>query len=155
MVCGKIAAGKSTLAAQLAADTGAVLIAEDVLLSALYGDQMSSPRDYVRYAGRLRAAMGPHIAAVLRSGTSVILDFQANTVESRTWMRGILDASGAQNQLHVLDPPDETCLERLRSRNATGEHPFTVTDAQFHQINAYFAPPTPDEGFTVIRHDHG
>ena len=36
--CGKIAAGKSTLAAKLAEQEGTVLIAEDAWLAALYAD---------------------------------------------------------------------------------------------------------------------
>lgn len=153
MLCGKIASGKSTLAARLARAPATVLIAEDVWLGALFSDQMATARDYVRCAGRLRTVMGPHIAAVLEAGTSVVLDFPANTVETRAWMRGILDATGAAHRLHVLAPPDAVCLARLHARNARGDHPFVVSDAQFHQISARFVPPSADEGFTVVTHD--
>ncbi|WP_300434222.1 ATP-binding protein [uncultured Mameliella sp.] len=153
VMCGKIAAGKSTLANRLAGPKGAVLITEDAWLGALFADQMATPRDYVRCTGKLRAVMGPHVAALLRAGVSVVLDFAANTVEQRAWVRGILEETGAAHQLHLLAPPDEVCLERLRRRNASGTHPFVVTDEQFHQFSRHFVPPGPDEGFNVVTHD--
>jgi len=52
-----------------------------------------------------------------------------------------------------LMPPDEVCLARLRVRNESGQHPFTVTEEQYFQISAYFEPPTPDEGFNLIIHE--
>lgn len=152
MLCGKIAAGKSTLAASLASAQDTILISEDDWLAALFAEQMSTPYDYMRCAAKLRAVLGPHIAMLLNSGLSVVLDFQANTVDSRDWMKGILEATEAQHQLHVLDIPDEVCLARLKERNAGGAHPFEATEAQFRQIAKHFAPPSPDEGFNVVWH---
>lgn len=153
MLCGKIAAGKSTLAAELARKPGAVLIAEDEWLSTLFGDQMRSVADYVRLSERLRTVMGPHVAMVLRSGLSVVLDFPANTKGLRHWMRTILDEAGADHVLHHLDLDDDVCINRLRVRNRAGSHQFAASDAQFHQINAAFVPPSRDEGFNVIRYE--
>ncbi|MCW8843671.1 MAG: ATP-binding protein [Rhodobacteraceae bacterium] len=152
MMCGKIAAGKSTLCAELAGQSGHILISEDAWLSSLYGVEMISLQDYVRNAARLRAVVGPHVTALLRGGLSVVLDFQANTKESRDWMRGILDESGAAHVLHVLDVEDAVCLERLRARNAAGDHDFAATEAQFRMISNHFVPPAPEEGFTIQRH---
>ena len=75
MLCGKIASGKSTLAAKLAEDPGVIVIAEDVWLNALFGDQMQTIADYVRYTAKLRGVMGAHIEGILRTGVSVVLDF--------------------------------------------------------------------------------
>jgi predicted kinase len=152
MMCGKIAAGKSTLAARLAAAPGTVLLVEDAWLGALFADRMTSGADYIRYAAKLRQVMGPHVAALLEAGVSVVLDFPANTRESRAWMRGLLEASGAAHRLHLLETPDALCLARLSARNARGDHPFTVSEAQYHRFSRYFDPPAPDEGFTVVTH---
>lgn len=152
MLCGKIASGKSTLAARLSAEEGTVLIAEDPWLHALYDGQMSTLADYVQCSARLRAAMGPHVVALLENGVSVVLDFPANTVETRRWMRDILARVAAEGRLHLMTADDDLCLTRLRERNARGDHPFAPSEEQFHQISAHFAPPTPDEGFTVVKH---
>lgn len=153
LVCGKIAAGKSTLAARLARADETVLVAEDEWLNALFADEMSAASDYVRCASKLRQAMGPHITALLNAGVSVVLDFQANTVESRAWIRGIFEATNAAHLLHVLTPPDEVCLARLHKRNEQGDHPFSATEEQFRHFSMYFVPPSLDEGFNVVVHD--
>lgn len=152
MLCGKIAAGKSTLASQLARLENTVLIAEDDWLAALFSDELSSASDYVRCASKLRGIMGPHIASLLNAGVSVVLDFPANTVENRAWMRGILGATAAAHRLHVLDASDALCLARLRARNAGGDHPFAATEAQFRQFSKHFVAPTPEEGFDIVVH---
>jgi len=153
MLCGKIAAGKSTLAARLGSRDGTVLVSEDAWLGALFSDEMTSAPDYLRCSAKLRRAMGPHISSLLNAGISVVLDFPANTVETRDWVRGILGNTTASHRLHLLDVPDEVCLARLRARNARGDHPFAVTDEQFRRFSLHFVAPTPDEGFTIVVHD--
>lgn len=155
LLCGKIAAGKSTLSAKLGQSERTVVIAEDDWLKALHEGEMRALPDYVRRASNLRRVMGPHIAGLLNAGVSVVLDFAANTAEQRRWMRAILDQTDASHVLHVLDVPDELCLARLRARNAQGAHPFTVTEAQFRQISGHFEPPSPDEGFNIMVHSQG
>ncbi len=150
MLCGKIAAGKSTLAAELARKPRTVLIAEDEWLSVLFGDQMTSVADYIRVSGKLRTVMGPHISMLLMSGISVVLDFPANTVTLRGWMRQIYEDAGAGHTLHFLDLGEDVCKQRLRARNRTGTHQFAASDTQFHQICAAFQPPAIHEGFDVV-----
>lgn len=152
LVCGKIGSGKSTLTQRLASAPHTVRISEDDWLSRLYPNEIHTLADYVRCAGRLRDAMSGHIEALLRIGVSVVLDFPANTVATRAWMRGVYERAGAAHALHLLDVPDEVCKARLRARNAAGDHPFETSDAEFDQISRHFAPPTADEGFNVIRH---
>ena len=153
LLSGKIASGKSTLAAELATAPRTVLISEDAWLSTLFGDQMTSIPDYLRCAAKLREVMAPHVVNLLKTGSSVVLDFPANTVETRRWMRAVIDAAGVDHVLHLLDIPDALCLERMKARNAAGDHPFTVTEDQFHQITRAYEPPSPEEGFTILRHE--
>ena len=152
LLCGKIAAGKTTLARRLAARPGRLLISEDHWTSHLFADDLRTIDDYTRYSARLRAAIGPHIVDILRQGLSIVLDFPANTVRVRSWMRSLIDRSGAAHELHLLDVPDVICKQRLRERNAGGEHPFHVTEAEYDLFTSYFAPPAPGEGFNVIVH---
>ena len=152
MICGKIASGKSTLTAKLGGEAGTVVISEDDWLNALFAEDMASLKDYVRCTRKLHDIMAPHVVSLLKAGVSVVLDFQANTLEARSWMRGIFEEAGASHILHVLDVPDEVCLERLRARNAEGIHPFAVTEEQFHQISRHFVFPTQAEQFNVIVH---
>jgi len=152
LVCGKIAAGKSTLTAKLGDADATIVIAEDDWLGSLYADQMTSIQDFVRCSNNLRNAMSPHIVSLLNAGTSVVLDFQANTIESREWMMAIIRETGVAHQLHHLDVPDEVCKARLRERNEQGDHPFVVSEDQFDQITEHFVAPTSSEGFNVVLH---
>jgi predicted kinase len=152
MVCGKIAAGKSTLTRRLASAPATVLISEDAWLDALYPGEIHELSDYVRAAGRLKQAMAGHVAALLSAGVSVVLDFPANTVANRAWARGIFEKAGATHQLHFLDVPDAVCKERLRARNAGGDHPFETSDAEFDLITRHFVAPAAQEGFEIVRH---
>ena len=152
LVCGKIAAGKSTVANSLASRPGTILISEDFWSSNLFGDDLKTIEDYVRYSRRLCDAMGPHVVTLLKAGMSVVLDFQANTPGRRSWMRDIFENANAAHELHYLEISDETCKRRLRERNASGEHPFQVTEKDFETFTRYFVPPSPDEGFNVIVH---
>lgn len=152
LLCGKIASGKSTLATALAAQAGHVQISEDRWLATLYAGEMTSVADYVRCAEKLRQAMGPHVVALLQAGVSVVLDFPANTLANRQWMRSLITASGAAHRLHFIDVSDEICKARLHARNAEGDHDFAATDAQFELITRHFVPPDEQEGFTLIRY---
>ena len=152
LICGKIAAGKSTLAKRLSERPLTVLIAEDSWNATLFPDEIRTIEDYSKYSTRLRQAMGPHVVALLRAGVSVVLDFQANTLAVRRWMKTLVEESGALHELHILDVPDETCKSRLRARNAGGEHPYQVTDAEFDLFTKHFVAPTADEGFNMVVH---
>ena len=141
LLCGKIAAGKSTLARQLAAR-----------LSNLVLDDLKSLDDYRRISARLRAAIGPHIVNILQQGLSVVLDFPANTVSNRNWMRSLITEARAAHEMHLLDVPDTICKQRLRDRNASGEHPFQASEADYDLFMSYFVPPEPSEGFNIVVH---
>jgi len=152
MLCGKIAAGKSSLAAKLGAAPLTVIVSEDKWMFPLFGEEMKTVADYVRLSARLRAPMAPHLVDLLKAGMSVVLDYPANTLANRAWMRGIFEAAGVAHQLHYLDVPDEICRARLQARNASGEHEFAATDAQFDLITSFFVPPTAAEGFEIVVH---
>lgn len=152
LICGKIASGKSKLSAKLGNIPGTIAIAEDDWLSARYSSEMSSISDYVRCSAKLQTVMGPHIVSLLKAKVSVVLDFPANTIANRMWMREIIQASNVDHKLHYLDVPDEICKARLHKRNADGDHAFAATDKQFLQISKHFVAPRPEEGFDIVRH---
>jgi predicted kinase len=152
LLCGKIAAGKSTLARRLAARPATLLISEDRWTSNLFSGDLRTIDDYGRFSARLRAAIGPHIVDILKQGLSIVLDFPANTISNRNWMRSLITQANVAHELHLLDVPDTICKQRLRERNEGGEHPFQVSEAEFDLFTSYFVPPGPSEGFNVVVH---
>jgi predicted kinase len=121
-------------------------------MSHLFPAEVRTIEDFAKLSARLRAAMGPHVVDILRQGLSVVLDFPANTVTYRNWMRSLITQADVAHELHLLDVPDAICLQRLRQRNADGEHPYQVSEETYEQFTRYFVPPGPDEGFNVIVH---
>lgn len=148
LLCGKAAAGKSTLAARLARAPATVLIAQDRWMARLYPD-LKTVDDHLRTVPRLRDAMDGHIADLLRAGVSVVLDWPANTKATRRWMRGIFESAGAEHRLHYLEAPNEVCLQRLHTRNAAGGHEYTLNPEEFEALTRVFEPPTAEEGFVL------
>jgi predicted kinase len=153
LMCGKIAAGKSTLAASLAEAPDTILLSEDRLLARLYPGEITTLADYARRAGRLREAIAPHIQDLLRSGLSVALDFQMNTLATRAWARSLFEGAEADHLLHYLRLDNETCKSRLRARNTAGTHDYAASDAEFDQFTSYFVEPGEAEGFQIVVHD--
>jgi predicted kinase len=149
MLCGKIAAGKSTLSAKLAQAERTLVISEDRWIEQLYGPELKTLADYFERCDRLRATLAPHVVGLLRAGVSVVLDFHANTVRSRRWMRAMFEEAGASHQLHFLDVPDEVCRVRMHARKGA------LSDAEFDHVTSFFVPPDPSEGFNVIRYGDG
>jgi predicted kinase len=107
-ISGRLAAGKTTLARELAAEYHAVLISEDVWLSKL-SDGISSFDDYLKWSGRVRSVMGPLILDMLRAGVNVVLDFAGNRVDERAWARSLSEEAGSSHLLHLLDVSEEEC----------------------------------------------
>lgn len=152
LMCGKIASGKSTLAKSLASEHRAILLSEDQWISRLYPGKVQTVQDYVRCAKRIRHVLGPLVIDLSGAGLDVVLDFPANTVADREWLRGLADAAGSPHCLHYLDVDDDTCRARLHARNERGGHDFAATDAEFDLITGYFQIPEEVEGLVIVRH---
>ncbi|HET6367082.1 MAG TPA: ATP-binding protein [Pseudomonadales bacterium] len=153
-LCGKMAAGKSTLARELAERENAVLLEQDEFLDSLYPGEITDIAGFVKCSSRLKNALEPHVGALLAKGMSVVLDFPGNTQAQRTWFRGVVERANVEHELHFIEASDAVCKRQLkdRSRNLPPGTPWT-TEAEFEAITAYFQPPSGDEGFNVIRHE--
>jgi predicted kinase len=155
LLCGKAGAGKSTLAAALAAEHKAILIAEDIWLIRLYGP-MKSFDDYKTYSERARTVVGQLVSDLLGLGQSVVLDYPANTRSSRLWLRSIAESAGARHVLHLLTTSDELCLKRIDQRNIERpEGSYHLTKDDFDFVSSFFQAPDDDEGFNVEVHAPG
>jgi predicted kinase len=152
-LCGKAGAGKSTIAARLAAGQHAILICEDVWLARLFGDRMHTFDDYRQLAQRLKTVVGPLAVDLLHAGCSVVLDYPANTRAARAWMRSLYEQAGASHVLHYVATSDPTCLARIGQRN--GEKPegsHQLSEEDFAHISSFFEAPDVAEGFNIQVH---
>ena len=67
-------------------------------------------------------------------------------------MRSLITQANVAHELDLLDFPDTICKQRLQERNAGGEHPFQVSEAEYDLFTSYFVLPGPSEGFNVVVH---
>jgi predicted kinase len=151
--CGKMAAGKSTLARNLAVRENAVLLVQDDFLNALFPGEITDIPGFVKFSSRLKNALTPHVCALLSKGISVVLDFPGNTKVQRAWFREVIECANVEHELHFVDASDALCKSQLRDRSKglPAGTPWT-RDSDFEAITAYFEPPTEDENFNVVRH---
>jgi predicted kinase len=153
-MCGKMAAGKSIYARQLARDRNALLLVQDDFLAALFPGEIPDMQSFMKYSGRLRDALSHHICDLLSHGASVVLDFPGNTRNQRQWFRDLFERANVEHELHYIDASDELCKRQLRQRSEalTADSAWT-TDAEFDALTAYFQPPADDEHFNVLRRE--
>src|SRR5882757_2098339 len=101
-LCGKMAAGKSTLARELAQTHDAILLVQDELLSKLFPGEIVDIAGFVKCSSRLRDAVATHICALLSRGISVVLDFPGNTKAQRAWFRELFERANVDHELHLV-----------------------------------------------------
>jgi len=151
--CGKMAAGKSTLARQLADKYEAILLVEDDWLAQLYPDEISDISTYVKYSARLKEILAEHILQLLHRDLSVVLDFPANTIKQRNWFRYLIEQANVAHVLHFIDASDELCKQQLRQRSKHKPQDAAFTsEVEFDAITEYFQPPREHEGFNMLRY---
>jgi len=150
--CGKMGAGKSTKAIELARDKNAVLLSEDEWLASLYPGQISSLEDYIHYANLLKPQIEKLVQAILLTGVDVVMDFPANTLAQRAWFKQVYSQVGAPHSLLYLEVSDQVCLAQIDKRR--GENPerrVTDTAEMFAAMRRFFIPPSAEEGFNIIK----
>jgi len=132
--CGKMAAGKSTLAGELADREEAVLLMQDEFLDALLPGETRDIHQFVKYFSRLKNALTPHSCALLSKGISVVLDFPANTRTQRAWFRELIEHASVENESHFVAAQPERRSSFSATMRATRMTNMLTTQK--------FVPPT-------------
>lgn len=150
LFAGKMGAGKSTKSRQISRERNAVLISEDEWLSALYPNQIASFDDYLKYSSLLKPLLKTHVSNILKTGTVVVMDFPANTINQRQWFKQIISESNAVHELIYLKVSNETCLRQIQKRRTEiPERAVYDTEEMFNTTVKYFQEPEASEGFNI------
>ena len=153
-MCGKMAAGKSTYARELAREQNALLLVQDEFVAALFPGEITDIPSFVKYSARLKHALSDHICDLLSRGISVVLDFPGNTRNQRQWFRDLFERANVEHELHYIVASDDLCKRQLRQRSAAlPAGSAWTTDAEFDVITAYFQAPADHEHFNVVRRE--
>lgn len=149
--CGKMGAGKSTKAREIAQKSNAALLSEDEWLASLYPNKISSLNDYIEYSNLLKPQIKMLVQSILSTGTNVVMDFPANTLSQRDWFRSVFSAIEAPHNLIYIDLSNAECLKQIeKRRKEQPERSATDTPDIFEQVTKYFMAPTTEEGFNTI-----
>jgi len=85
----------------------------------------------------------------------VVLDFPGNTKAQRAWFRQLFEGANAELELHFVDASDALGRRQLNDRSKDfPQGTVWTTDAEFEAITKYFQPPSEEEGFNVVHHEH-
>lgn len=92
-----------------------------------------------------------HVQNILRTGTDVVMDFPANTVNQRKWFRDLCTELDCDHQLIYLNRSDEQCLAQIAKRRI--EQPERAqfdTESVFNQITRYFEALAKEEQLKIM-----
>ena len=149
LLCGMAAAGKTTLAKQIAQETGAVRFTLDERMLRKYGLDIFDER-YAPLVHEERKLVWQEALALLNEGGDVVFDWSLWNPELRRLWIGRVEAAGHDYKLYYLERTIAQIWARLEPRNRD-------ETALAHQIPyeevvrfaAFFQPPTADEGLTI------
>jgi predicted kinase len=113
LTCGLPGAGKTTLAAQLAAERNAVRLTKDEWLWALGSTPWDEPT-----REKVEQQLWRLAQEILRLGLTVVLDLGLWARIERDEMRDAARSLGVGIELHYLDVPTEELWRRIEARNS-------------------------------------
>lgn len=151
-MCGMVAAGKTTLARQLAEDLPAVRLSRDEWMLRLHGGRFDDP-DYVQRLGPCTELMWDVALDIVRSGSHVVLDWNFWSRERRMEARHRAEAAGVGVVVHWIDVPVEEVVERARRRlGAKPPDAHEIDERSVRHFATIFEAPMDEEGLPIERH---
>jgi len=150
VIFGPSGAGKTTYANAFARREGAVAFILDEWMARLYGPDIPAQVEYpwlVERVGRCEAQIWSTVAAVMATGTSVILDLGLMRKADRDRVREIVEAVELPVQWHYVTAPQEVRRARVAERTEVHEAAFAlqVTPDMFEFVEGVFEEPSPEE----------
>lgn len=130
--------GKTTLAKEIEASTGAVRLTPDEWMQPLFGESEGGGKRDVLEGRLIWVAY-----RVLLSGGDVILDFGCWSPDERIALRAIAELAGADWRLHFLTLPEDERRARAGRRWEIAPHETFEMSANDHdRFLACYQPPT-------------
>jgi predicted kinase len=150
VIFGPCGAGKTTYAHAFARREKAVAFILDDWMARMFGPDMPEPLQYdwmIERVGRCEAQIWSLAAAVIATGTSVILDIGLMRRADRDRVRQIAEGAGLALQFHFVTAPADARRARVLERNEVRGESFAieVTPDLFDFIEGVYEAPEPDE----------
>jgi len=137
LMVGLPAAGKTTLAKEIAAAHRALRLTPDEWMIPLFGDSMADGKRFVLEGRLITVAL-----QALRLGTNVVLDYGLWGRDERSALRWLATSAGAACQVIYLPVDKDTQLARIRHRQSTApDQTFPMTEADLDAWRKQFQEP--------------
>jgi predicted kinase len=141
LMVGLPAAGKTTLARELAAAHRALRLTPDHWMIPLFGDSMAGGKRFVLEGLLISVAL-----QALRLGTSVVLDYGLWGRDERSALRWLARSAGAACQVIYLPVDKDVQLARIAHRQETTPHQtFPMSEADLDAWRQQFQAPDATE----------
>lgn len=151
LLCGLPGSGKSTVARQIVEERSAVRFTLDEWMLRLHGMRYDDP-EYGHKAADCRELIWDTACQVLALGADVVLDWsQWSRAKRAEWARRAHER-GYRVVLHYVIVDAEIAIERATVR--TDDYTHQIDEAGVRHMVELLEPPTPDEGFEIVRHEH-
>lgn len=150
VIFGPCGAGKTTYAHAFARRERGVAFILDDWMARLFGPDIPEPIEYewmVERVGRCETQIWSTAAAVLATGTPVILDIGLMRKADRERVRQIAEAAELPLQWHFIDAPQAVRRARVAGRNTIKGEGFAieVTPEMFDFIEGVYEAPEAGE----------
>jgi predicted kinase len=149
-ICGSTGAGKTTYAAKLANEIGAVSFCIDDWMAGLYWQDAPRPVEasWVKErVARCQMRIWDTAKEIAARGMPCILEIGFTQAATRSQFAAYVREAGLPVQLHFLDVPAQERWRRVEKRNAEKSGPlgFDVTREMFDFVEAMWEPPSQAE----------
>ncbi|MDQ3306829.1 MAG: ATP-binding protein [Actinomycetota bacterium] len=141
LTVGMPGAGKTTLARRIADEVGILRLTPDEWMAPLFNDSDADGRRDILEGRMIWVAH-----EVLRSRSSVVLDFGCWSPDERYAIRAIAESTDARFDLLYVSIDEGECRARTASRwESAPETTFPMSDADHDRFLALCKPPSPAE----------
>jgi hypothetical protein len=132
------------------------LLVQDDFVAALFPNEITDIPSFVNRYERLKNAFTPHICILLARGISVVVDFAGATKKKR----GMVSRADRTHTSRARITFCWTLPMKYATSNFGTEAAGCLLAADgprnkdIEAVNAYFQPPSDDEKFNIVRHEH-
>ncbi|GAT65532.1 kinase [Planomonospora sphaerica] len=153
MMCGPAGSGKTTYALDLE-ESGYTRLSIDEEIWRRFGRDGAefAPEEYERHKSTAEEELWARLAALMRAGRPVVLDYSFWSRETRRRYQAFIESHGYRWELVYLKADRETLQRRLAARNAVrGANAVTVSEELLDRYLAGFQEPVGEGERTVLQ----
>ncbi|MCL4364605.1 ATP-binding protein [Patescibacteria group bacterium] len=148
VICGFIGSGKTTFARKLEKETGAVRITKDEWIINIFGNKITSDKNFVVYDKKITELARETALKILKSGGDVIIDEGFWTKPQRDGIKKKILGIGAKPILYYVKCSVGKMRERAVTRSKIPSvDSFEISGEMFDSYLEFWQPPEKEEEF--------